>query len=58
MVGLLKQGLLELRVLLGEQGSLMVDETGSSTDRDRQVNEIITAYLEAVNADQAPDRQE
>ncbi|MHB8956690.1 MAG: serine/threonine-protein kinase [Pirellulaceae bacterium] len=36
----------------------MVDEPGGSTDRDRQVNEIITAYSEAVSAGQVPDRQE
>jgi WD40 repeat protein/tRNA A-37 threonylcarbamoyl transferase component Bud32 len=36
----------------------MVDESSGSGDRDRQVNEIITAYLEAVDAGQTPDRQE
>jgi hypothetical protein len=36
----------------------MVHEPSGSTDRDRQVNEIITAYLEAVDAGQALDRQE
>jgi WD40 repeat protein/serine/threonine protein kinase len=36
----------------------MVDGPSGSTDRDRQVNEIITAYLQAVDAGQTPDRQE
>jgi hypothetical protein len=36
----------------------MVQESSGSSDRDRQVNEIITAYLEAVDAGQTPDRQE
>ena len=36
----------------------MVQESSPSSDRDRQVNEIISAYLEAVDAGSAPDRQE
>jgi hypothetical protein len=36
----------------------MAHELSDSTDRDRQVNEIITAYLQAVDAGQTPDRQE
>ena len=36
----------------------MANEPSGSSDRDRQVNEIITTYLEAVDAGQAPDRQE
>jgi len=36
----------------------MGDGPSGSTDRDRRVNEIITAYLEAVDAGQTPDRQE
>ena len=34
----------------------MVDESSGSTGRDRQVNEIITAYLEAVDTGQSPVR--
>jgi WD40 repeat protein/tRNA A-37 threonylcarbamoyl transferase component Bud32 len=36
----------------------MAHELSDSTDRDRQVNEIITAYLQAVDAGQTPDHQE
>jgi len=36
----------------------MIDGPSGSSDRDRQVNEIITAYLQAVDAGQTPDRQE
>ncbi|MGA2258143.1 MAG: serine/threonine-protein kinase, partial [Thermoguttaceae bacterium] len=36
----------------------MVQESSASSDRDGQVNEIISAYLEAVDAGQAIDRQE
>jgi len=36
----------------------MVQDSSESNDRDRQVNEIISAYLEAVDAGQTPDRQE
>jgi serine/threonine protein kinase len=42
----------------GELGNVMANEPSGSSDRDRQVNEIITTYLEAVDAGQAPDRQE
>ena len=36
----------------------MDQDSSGSSDRERQVNEIITAYLEAVDAGQTPDRQE
>ncbi len=36
----------------------MVDEPSGSTNRDQQVNDIIAAYLEAVDTGQAPDRLE
>ncbi len=36
----------------------MVQDSSGSSDRDRQVNEIISTYLEAVDAGQTPDRQE
>jgi WD40 repeat protein/tRNA A-37 threonylcarbamoyl transferase component Bud32 len=36
----------------------MVQESSGSTDHERQINEIISAYLVAVDAGQMPDRQE
>ena len=36
----------------------MTQEPSAASDRDRQVNEIISAYLEAIDAGQRPDRQE
>ena len=36
----------------------MVQESSDSGDRDRQVNEIITAYLEAIDAGETLDRQD
>ena len=36
----------------------MDQDSSGPGDRERQVNEIITAYLEAVDAGQRPDRQE
>ena len=36
----------------------MVQDSIDSSDRDRQINEIISDYLGSVDAGQAPDRQE
>ena len=36
----------------------MVQDSSGSSDQERQVKEIIIAYLDAVDAGQRPDRQE